>query len=77
MKTKKILLNTVEKVKEFNRRVIGFPDNMDIVSGRYRVSAKSLMGIFSLDLSKPVELVFDEKYESIAELYFKSYEVTE
>lgn len=30
------------------------------VSGRYKINAKSIMGLYSLDLSKPVEIVFDE-----------------
>lgn len=38
-------------------------EHLDLVLGRYRVDAKSLMGIFSLDLEKPVALEFEGEYE--------------
>ena len=33
-----------------------FDFDFDLISGRYVIDAKSIMGIFSLDLSKPIEL---------------------
>lgn len=51
-----IKLNSVDKVKSFVNRVSKFDEDIDLVSGRYVVDAKSLLGIFSLDLSKPIEL---------------------
>lgn len=56
--TKSILieLKTIEKVKEFVNDIMVIDGNFDLVSDRYIVDAKSIMGIFSLDLSKPLEL---------------------
>ena len=51
-----IKLNTVEDVRDFADIVSGYDINMDLSSGRYIVDAKSVMGIFSLDLSSPVTL---------------------
>lgn len=60
----KILLDNMPKIQSFNRKVMLYPGNhLDLVSGRYRVSAKSLMGIFSLDLEKPIVLEFEDDYE--------------
>ena len=50
-------INSVEKVKEFVHITSGFDFEVDLISGRFVVDAKSIMGIFSLDLSKPIELV--------------------
>ena len=57
MKTVKISLNSIDKVKAFVNDVTKFNTDFDLVSGRYVIDAKSIMGIFSLDLSKPIELV--------------------
>ena len=56
MKTVKISLNSIDKVKAFVNEVTKFDDEFDLVSGRYVIDAKSIMGIFSLDLSKPIDL---------------------
>ena len=56
MKTVKISLNTIDKVKSFVNDISKFDVDFDLVSGRYVIDAKSIMGIFSLDLSKPIEL---------------------
>lgn len=53
----RILLNEVDSVKEFCRLASEQPFDIDIVSGRFIIDAKSLLGLFSLDLSKPVECV--------------------
>ena len=52
----KIKLDTINAVKEFVSLTNLCPYDIDLVSGRYVVDAKSLMGIFSLDLAKPIEL---------------------
>lgn len=60
MKELKISLNTIEKVKKFVNIVSKYDSNeipMDLVSDRYIVDAKSIMGIFSLDLSKDINLI--------------------
>lgn len=56
MKTVKITLNSIDKVKAFVNDVSKFTTDFDLVSGRYVIDAKSIMGIFSLDLSKPIDL---------------------
>lgn len=56
MKTVKICLNSIDKVKAFVNEVTKFDTDFDLVSGRYVIDAKSIMGIFSLDLSKPIDL---------------------
>lgn len=56
MKTVKISLNSIDKVKAFVNEVTKFDSEFDLVSGRYVIDAKSIMGIFSLDLSKPIDL---------------------
>lgn len=54
MKSVNILLNTINDVKDFVSIVTRYDFDVDLVSGRYAVDAKSIMGIFSLDLSKPI-----------------------
>ena len=56
MKTMQISLNSIDKVKAFVNDISRFPYDFDLVSGRYVIDAKSIMGIFSLDLSKPIDL---------------------
>lgn len=56
MKTVKISLNSIDKVKAFVNEVTKYDSDLDLVSGRYVIDAKSIMGIFSLDLSKPIDL---------------------
>ena len=56
MKSVKISLNSIDKVKAFVNEVTKFDSDFDLVSGRYGIDAKSIMGIFSLDLSKPIDL---------------------
>ena len=57
-----ILLDSVEKVKKFVNLAAAFPCDIDLKSGRYTVDAKSIMGIFSLDLSKPITLSAPESF---------------
>ena len=56
MKSVKISLNSIDKVKAFVNEVTKYESDFDLVSGRYVIDAKSIMGIFSLDLSKPIDL---------------------
>lgn len=56
MKSIRISLNSIDKVKSFVNDLVCFQDvDFDLVSGRYVIDAKSIMGIFSLDLSKPID----------------------
>lgn len=56
MKTVQISLNSIDKVKSFVNAITQFETDFDLISGRYVIDAKSIMGIFSLDLSKPIDL---------------------
>ena len=76
MTTVKISLNSIDKVKSFVNDVTKFDCDFDLISGRYVIDAKSIMGIFSLDLSKPINLNIhgDEDNAEIMEV-IKKYEV--
>lgn len=69
MKTIKISLNSIDKVKTFVNEINRFNSEFDLVSGRYVIDAKSIMGIFSLDISKPIDLnIYDtENIDKILE----------
>ena len=56
MKTVSISLNSIDKVKAFVNDISKYDFDFDLVSGRYVIDAKSIMCIFSLDLSKPIDL---------------------
>ena len=56
MKSVQISLNSIDKVKSFVNDLAKFDSDFDLVSGRYVIDAKSIMGIFSLDLSRPITL---------------------
>ena len=56
MKTIKVSLNSIDKVKQFVNDINRYSYDFDLVSGRYVIDAKSIMGIFSLDLSQPIDL---------------------
>ncbi len=56
MHTIMIKLDSIDRVKEFVRIITAFDNEFDLRSGRYTVDAKSILGIFSLDLSRPIEL---------------------
>ncbi|HIT06966.1 MAG TPA: HPr family phosphocarrier protein [Candidatus Scybalocola faecipullorum] len=56
MKTVEICLDSIDKVKAFVNEITHFDTEFDLISGRYVIDAKSIMGIFSLDLSKPITL---------------------
>ncbi len=56
MTTIKVMLDSIDKVKSFVNDLTKFDCDFDLVSGRYVIDAKSIMGIFSLDLSKAIDL---------------------
>ena len=77
MKTIKVSLNSIERVKKFVNDISLFDTDFDLVSGRYVIDAKSIMGIFSLDLSKEIDLNIHaegEKLDAILEA-LEPYEV--
>ncbi|MBP5410624.1 MAG: HPr family phosphocarrier protein [Lachnospiraceae bacterium] len=70
MKTVTITLNSIDKVKNFVNDITRFRSDFDLVSGRYVIDAKSIMGIFSLDLSRPITLNIhnDDEIDTILEV---------
>jgi len=56
MKSANISLNTINDVKVFVNIVAKYDFDVDLISGRYAIDAKSIMGIFSLDLTKPIKM---------------------
>lgn len=56
MKKTKVSLDSIQAVKDFVSIVMMYDFDVDLTSGRYAVDAKSIMGIFSLDLSSPITL---------------------
>ncbi len=76
MKSVKVNINSIDKVKKFVNTLTKYDGNFDLVSGRYVIDAKSIMGIFSLDLSQDIELVLqgdgnDEVLKAIDEFVVK------
>ena len=57
MKVVPIQLTQVSQVRDFVNLAAKYPFDIDLVSGRYTVDAKSLLGIYSLDLSNPLSIV--------------------
>lgn len=56
MKSFNIILKSINDVKDFVNIVNKYDFDVDLTSGRYVVDAKSIMGIFSLDLAKPIKI---------------------
>ncbi|MCR5293830.1 MAG: HPr family phosphocarrier protein [Lachnospiraceae bacterium] len=77
MKTIRVSLNSIDKVKTFVNEIGKYDFDFDLVSGRYVIDAKSIMGIFSLDLSKPIDLNIHAEGEKLEEVLaaLKPYEV--
>ena len=68
MNTFNIMLGSINDVKNFVNIVSKYDFDVDLTSGRYVVDAKSIMGIFSLDLSKPIMVeVHDENGVALVE----------
>ncbi len=68
MRTVQININSIDKVKTFVNTVTAYDAEFDLVSGRFVIDAKSIMGIFSLDLSKPLTLkIYNDDNEQILE----------
>ncbi len=71
MKTFNLLLSSINDVKDFVNIVSKYDFDVDLTSGRYIVDAKSIMGIFSLDLSKPIKV---EVHSDDCEAFLKEVE---
>ena len=71
----KILIDTISKVQDFYRLAQSFIGGIEVHSGRYIVDGKSLIGLFSLDLSVPVYVVTDYDNADQAEMLFERFQV--
>ena len=67
MKTCMIRLSTIQDVRNFVDIVTAANTDVDLSSGRYVVDAKSIMGIFSLDLLKPIQLTAHDEDPTLFE----------
>lgn len=71
--TEQIFLSDINKVKEFVMEMSSFPYPINLKSGNYTVDARSILSIFSLDLTQPIELCAncesDDKLSSTLEKY--------
>lgn len=75
MNTKiKINLNDFTKAKKFINEVVKFTSDIDAIKDRYIVDAKSIVGIFTLDLSKPITVVIHSDDEEEIERFNKAME---
>lgn len=62
MKSLNISLNSLDKIKNFVGIVSNLDSEIDLISGRYVVNAKSIMAVLSLDLSKDIQMnIYNEK----------------
>ena len=52
-----VVLNNVQAIREFVKEVITLDYDVDLVQGKYSVDAKSIMGIFALDIASPIKVV--------------------
>ena len=68
MKSVKISLNSIDKVKSFVNTIARYDLDFDLVSGRYVIDAKSILGIFSLDLSSPIDLMIHAEGDQLEEV---------
>ena len=73
MKTVRVCLDSIDKVKGFVNDISRFNTDFDLISGRYVIDAKSIMGIFSLDMEKPLELCANTNDEALIDEKFKAF----
>lgn len=59
MVEKKLFLKTLEDVKSFVSLAMSKPYDIELLNGKYIVNAKSIMGVFSLDLTTPLTVVIN------------------
>lgn len=73
MKTLKVKFSTIDHIKKFVNAIQSVDVDIDLVHNRYVIDAKSIMGIFSMDLSRPLDLVIHsedkELTDSLSEIF--------
>ena len=70
---KKIVIDTIPKVKDFVQQTAKFLYEVDVSSDNHTVDGKSLMGLLSLDLSKPVAVSYAEDDAGLADIFLSKY----
>lgn len=69
MRTVEIRLPTVQQVQRFVNTLTALSGDFELISGQYVLDARSLMGIFGFDLSKPLTLkIYQDSAETLAAL---------
>jgi phosphocarrier protein HPr len=69
MYTAKIHLSNIDEVKKFVSFVSSFPFEVNLCTDKYKIDAKSIMGVFSLDLSEPITVEVDKCNEEEKKLF--------
>jgi phosphocarrier protein HPr len=64
-----ILLDTIDKIADFIKVVSKIEYDVDLVKGRYTVDAKSVVGVFTLDLSKEAKIIIHTNDENILDKF--------
>ena len=64
----KVYLNSIEKAKRFNFVATQQEYDVYLASGKFVIDGKSIMGIFSLDLSKPVDIIIEPEQADLQEV---------
>ena len=70
MYSKELLLSSMKDVRNFINVTSMFEEDIDIIKGRYVVDGKSIMGIFTIDLSKPIEVRIYTDNKERADIFF-------
>ena len=65
-------LSTIEKAKKFNSIALSFEEDIDLIKERYVLDAKSILGIFSIDISNPVNVKIHTDNDEVSEKFYKS-----
>lgn len=68
MQEVQISLSSIDEVKQFVQTLTMFDGDFELISGKYIVNAKSILGLFSVDLSKPVVLRIDVEKTKMEEV---------
>ena len=65
-------LSTIERAKKFNSIALSFEEDIDLIKERYVLDAKSILGIFSIDISNPVNVKIHTDNDEVSEKFYKS-----
>ena len=68
-KERYVFLNTIDRVENFVNKIIAIDSDVDLVSGRYILEAKSIMAIFSICLTEKLKLIIRSDDEDEIKLF--------